>query len=104
MDYYNIKINFPSSIMLLMEDIWKLTQDLNIYNYHHIYREANRTTNCLAKKYICNVEPIIWRSKFSRDVTKFGLEGYYDSFFDRIYRYFVWQSLSIKKKEKKKKG
>ena len=30
-DSYNRKINIPVSIMLLMEDIWKLAKDLNIY-------------------------------------------------------------------------
>ena len=42
----NIKISVPCSIRVLMEDIW----DLNIYRCHHVYREANRTANCLAKK------------------------------------------------------
>lgn len=40
-DYYNKKSNVCHSIMLLMKDIWKLTQDLNIYYCFHIYREAN---------------------------------------------------------------
>ena len=40
-DYYNKRSNVRHSIMLLMKDIWKLTQDLNIYYCFHIYREAN---------------------------------------------------------------
>ena len=40
-DYYNKKSNVCHSIMLLMKDIWKFTQDLNIYYCFHIYREAN---------------------------------------------------------------
>ena len=40
----------PVSIMLLIKDIWKLTQDLNIYICRHAYRKANGTTDCLAKK------------------------------------------------------
>ena len=40
-DYYNKKSNVRHSIMLLMKDIWKLTQDLNICYCFHIYREAN---------------------------------------------------------------
>ena len=40
-DYYNKKSNVCHSIMLLMKDIWKLTQDLNICYCFHIYREAN---------------------------------------------------------------
>ena len=51
--------NIPSYIMLLMEDIWKLSQDLNIYNCRHIYKEANRIADCLANKGICNLESII---------------------------------------------
>ena len=58
-DYYNKKSNIPSSIMLLMKDIWKLSYDLNIYDYHHIYWETNRTTDCLVKIYIFNVRLII---------------------------------------------
>ena len=49
-DCYNKKSNIPSTIMLLMEDIWKLTHDLNIHNCHHIYRKTNRIAYCLAKK------------------------------------------------------
>ena len=56
---YNRRSNSLSSIILLMEDIWRLSQDLNIYNCGHIYREANRTTNCLAKKSSYNTNPNI---------------------------------------------
>ena len=57
-DCYNKKSNIPSTIMLLMEDIWKLTHDLNIHNCHHIYRKTNRIAYCLAKKKICSIESI----------------------------------------------
>ena len=86
-DCYNKKSNIPSSIMLLMEDIWKLIQDLNIYDCCHIYREANRIAYCLAKKGICNLESIIWLSNFPKDVRKFSFKDYCDSFFNRICRY-----------------
>ena len=46
-DCYNKKSNIPSSIMLLMEDILKLSQDLYIYDCHHISG---------SKKSICNQE------------------------------------------------
>ena len=46
-DCYNKKSNTPSSIMLLMEDILKLSQDLYIYDCHHISG---------SKKSICNQE------------------------------------------------
>ena len=31
-DYYNKSSSLPSSIILLMEDIWRLAKNLNIYN------------------------------------------------------------------------
>ena len=34
-------------------DIWRLSHNLNIYNCY-IYREANRTTDCIDKKGIGN--------------------------------------------------
>ena len=46
-DGYNKKSNIPSSIMLLMEDVWKITQDLNVCICRHVYREVNGTTDCL---------------------------------------------------------
>ena len=33
-----------------MEDILKLSEDLNIYSHHHVYKEVNRIVNCIAKK------------------------------------------------------
>ena len=45
-DWYDKKINIPSSILLSMEDIWNLSRSLNIY----VCREANRTVDYLAKK------------------------------------------------------
>ena len=36
--------------MHLMEDIWKLFQGLYIYDCRHVYKEANRTADRLAKK------------------------------------------------------
>ena len=53
-----------------MEDTWKLSHNLNIYNCCHIYIEANRTTGCLAKKGICNTNSNIWWTNFPRDVRK----------------------------------
>ena len=67
-----------------MEDFWKLTQNLNIYKCSHIYREANRTTNCLTKKGICNIDSNILWSNFPKDVITFGFEEYCDSSFNRI--------------------
>ena len=35
-DCYNKKGNSPSSIMLLMKDIWRISHNLNIYNYYRM--------------------------------------------------------------------
>ena len=45
-DCYNKKSSSPSSIILLMEDNWRLSHNLSIYNCCHIYREANQITDC----------------------------------------------------------
>ena len=55
-DYYNKKNNISNYIILLMEDIWKLSRDLYIYDYHHIYRETNKIVDYLAKKCIYNLD------------------------------------------------
>ena len=83
-DYYNKKNNISNYIILLMEDIWKLSRDLYIYDYHHIYREANITTYCLTKKDICNLNSIIWWSNFLYDVKKFSFEDYCGTSFNHI--------------------
>ena len=53
---YNNKINIPSSILLLIDDIGKLSHDLNIYVCQHVYREMNRIIDCLAKKKLNNLD------------------------------------------------
>ena len=56
-EYYNKRINIPHSIILLMEDIYKKSSlSLNIYECYHVYKETNRTSNCLAKKGISILE------------------------------------------------
>ena len=40
-NYYNKESSLPSSIILLIEDIWGLAQNLIIFNCCHIYRETN---------------------------------------------------------------
>ena len=68
---------------ILVEDIWKLSHSLNIFNCCHVYREANRTTDCLAKKGICNPNLNIWWSDFPRDVRKYVFEDYCKLSFNR---------------------
>ena len=50
-DCYNEKSSLPKFlIILLMEDVWRLVHNLNIYNYYHVYQDADKTTDCLTKK------------------------------------------------------
>ena len=44
--------------------IWKLSEDLNIYSCHHVYTEANRTTDCLTKKGLGIITSTTWWSNF----------------------------------------
>lgn len=46
--------------MSIVKDIWKLSQDLNIYDCQHVYREVNTTVDRLAKKDIDGIDSIIW--------------------------------------------
>ena len=70
-----------------MKDIWKITQNLNVFIYHHIYKEATRKIDCLTKKGIYNLEYFTWRSNFPKDVIKFSLEDYYGFSFNQMCRY-----------------
>ena len=79
-DCYNKRSSSFNSIIFLIEDVWKLFQDLNIYNCDHIYREVNRTIVILQ---IFN----IWCSNFPRNVIKFGFKDYYDLSFNRICKF-----------------
>ena len=63
--------------MLLMINIWKTSQNLNICICCHIYRETNRTINCLIRKYIYNLKSFTYKSNFPKDVIKFDFEDYY---------------------------
>lgn len=60
-DCYNKKISIPSPILSLMEDIWKISQDL-IYFFLCFYREANRIVDCLAKKGLRIIDSNLWWS------------------------------------------
>ena len=59
-----------------MENIWKLFEDLNIYSCHHVWREANRNADCLAKKGIGIIDSRIWLSNFPKDVINTSFEDY----------------------------
>ena len=66
-----------------MEDILKLSEDLNMYSHHHVYKEVNRTVNCIAKKDISIIDSRIWLPK---DVTNISFKGYYGSLSNRLYK------------------
>ena len=56
-----------SLIILLMEDIWRLSQNFKIYNCGHIYIEVNRTIDCLAKKKVSIILIVLYRMKKGRE-------------------------------------
>ena len=85
-DSYNKSINIPNSIILLMEDTWKLSYDMNIYECKHVFREANRTVDCLANKGIGITYSKFWLSNFPKDVTNISFEDYCESLSNRMCR------------------
>ena len=40
---FDKKSNLASSIMLQIDDVWRLSHNLNIYKCRHILRKANKT-------------------------------------------------------------
>ena len=75
--------------MLLMEDICKVSQGLCVYECRQVYREANRTVNCLAKKGIGILDSYYWLSNFHKDVTDISYEDYCGSRFNRLCQFHV---------------
>ena len=51
------------------------SQDLNVYIRRHVYSEANRTANGLAKKGLSISYSNVWWSNFSKDVTYISISG-----------------------------
>ena len=72
--------------MILMEDIWKLFDDLNIYSCHNVYREANKIADCNPKKGISIINSRIWMSNFPKDVTNISFEDYCSFLSNRLYK------------------
>ena len=84
-DYFDKMISVPCSVRILMEDIWKLSDDLNIYSCHYVYREANRTIDCIAKKVIIGIiDSRISLSNFPKDVANINFEDYCGSLSNRL--------------------
>ena len=65
--------------MLLIEDIRKLSYDMNICDSRHVYREANRTVDYLTKKCVGITNSNFWLSNFPTDVTNISFENYCES-------------------------
>ena len=84
--------------MLLMEDIWKLAQNLNIYICRHAYRKVNGTIDCLAKKGIGILESSVWRSNFPKDLINVSFKDYCGPFSNRVCKISIMKSSFIKKK------
>ena len=76
-DCYDKRTSVPCSIKILIEDIWKLSRDLNIYSCHHVYREANRTVDCRVKKGISIIDSKTWLSNFLKDIINISFKKYY---------------------------
>ena len=85
----NKMISASCSIRILMEDIWKLSKELNIYTCPYIYREANRTTYCISKKGIGIIDLRILLSNFPKDITNISFEDYNGSLFNCLYKLSV---------------
>ena len=102
-DCYNRRSNSLGSIILLIANIWRLSQDLNIYNCCHIYKATNRTTDCLSKKDIYNTNHNIWCSDFPMNVIKFGFEDYCGSSFNHMFKFPYSYSLFFQQKKKTNK-
>ena len=66
-----------------MEDILKLSEDLNFYSCHHVYREANRIVDWIAKKDISIIDSRIWLPK---DVINISFKDYCGSLSNRLYK------------------
>ena len=82
-------MNTPSSIMSLMEDIWKLSHELNIYDCQHVYREANKTADYLTKKGISILDSSVWYSNFSKDVINISFEDCCGSLLNCVCKNFI---------------
>ena len=88
-DCYNKKINIPSSILLLMDDIWNLSQGLNIYVYHHVYKEGNKIADCLAKRGLNSLDYNVCWSNFLKNVTNINFHYYCGFYSKRLFKFFV---------------
>ena len=69
--------------------------DLKIYDCYHVYWEANKAADCVTKKVIGIIDSIIWKSNFSKDVSNFSFEDYYDSSFNRFWLFAKFLFLSL---------
>ena len=84
-DWYDKKINIPSSILLSMEDIWNLSWSLNIY----VCREANRIADYLAKKGLSRFYSSVCWLNFPKNNTNISFHDYCGSLSNRVCKFSV---------------
>ena len=67
----------------------EFVSSLNIYVCRHVYREANRIIDCLAKEGLITLDSSIWWSKFLKHNTNISFYNYYDSLSNCVCKFFV---------------
>ena len=96
---------FLCSIRVLMEDIWNLSGNLNIYSSYHVYREATRIADYLIRKCIGIIDSRIWLSNLPKNVKYSSFVDHCISDFYQIafVRLMLCSFPSLKKKSHKLK-
>ena len=67
----------------------KFVSSLNIYVCRHVYKEANRIIDCLAKKGLSTLDSSIWWLNFLKDIINISFYNYYDSLSNCVCKFFV---------------
>ena len=62
---------------------------LNINLCRHVYKEGNRTVDCLAKKGLNSLGFNVLWSNFPKDVTNISFHDYCGFFSNRLCKFFV---------------
>ena len=100
---YNKKSSIPSSIILLIEDIWGLDHNLDIFNCCHIYRKANRITYCLRKVFVILIQ-LFGGQSFLKMLENLLLKIIVELFLIVFVECLIYSPPSPKKKKKGKGG
>lgn len=70
-------------ISILVENIWKLIEEISIYKCCHIEKKMIRTIDCWVKRDIYKIKFMIWRKIYFKYVIKFK---------SQISKYFGWKN------------